>query len=92
MILILYGCALIVPKDDLTSDDFRHTAEQQGDFELGFANCKVDADRIKTDGPPVDGEAYRDRLNASDRALVQCMHQRGYVYRDKDELLLPWHD
>ncbi|MBL6854239.1 MAG: hypothetical protein ISS15_19325 [Alphaproteobacteria bacterium] len=89
--LLLGGCAITLNKP-LTSDDFRHTAAQQGDFEFAFPNCRVVADRILTDGPPVEGEEFQDRLNASDRALIRCMGKLGYPYRPKEELLVPWHD
>ncbi len=91
--LLLSGCGLsfsLLPS--LTSDDFRHTAAQEGDFDSSFANCRAVADVVLFYGPPVEGEEYRERANASDRSLVECMARHGYPYRPKEELLLPWHD
>ncbi|MBL6613009.1 MAG: hypothetical protein ISP45_03250 [Reyranella sp.] len=93
MALLLSGCGLSFPfYPSLTPDDFRHAAARQGDFDFAFANCEAAADVILFYGPPVEGEEYRERANASDRSLVVCMKRDGYPYRPKEELLLPWHD
>ena len=89
--LVLSGCDITV-NQPLSSDDLRHTGAQQREFDVAFPNCRVAANIILSYAKPVDGEEYRERLNASDRALIECMAKLGYPYRPRGELLLPWHD
>jgi hypothetical protein len=88
LLVALSACRSLNDLDELTSDNFRHTAEQQSDFDITFALCKSYADRIVFDRAPATGEEARRLVNASDHSLAVCMQKRGYPYRERSEVIL----